>query len=211
MIQRPPKRALLFARVSTGKQSHRAQLEALKACCLLREFIVEHVVIETAGAGDPHREALRKVKKIITSGGVDVLLVHRCDRLARSVRELLDIAEICSNYNVDLVSRTEPIDTTTGAGRFFFTVMAAVSEFERDLIRERVRAGMSAARARGFEPGRPCVPREIREEIARLRNEGFSFAQVAEKIPCGVATAHKYGRHFPRLKASGRKKRTPTG
>lgn len=123
-----------------------------------------------------------------------MLVFQRLDRLARSMHELLEIADLCNVYKVDMLTVDGPIDTTTHIGRVFFLVMGVLAEFESSLIGERVRAGLAAARARGEEVWRPSLPRETREGIAKLRNDGLSYSQISERLGVSKTAAHKYGR-----------------
>jgi DNA invertase Pin-like site-specific DNA recombinase len=114
---------------------------------------------------------------------IDVVVVWKLDRLARSLRQLLTIGEECQSLGVDLVSLRQNIDTTLPAGRLTFQILGAVAEFERELLRERVKAGMSQARRTGKHVGRPALGRfhvaDI-ERIRRLRSEGASVRKLAK-------------------------------
>lgn len=115
-----------------------------------------------------------------------MLVVWKLDRLARSLRQLLTIGEECRSLGVDLVSLRQNIDTTLPAGRLTFQILGAVAEFERELLRERVKAGMAQARRTGKHVGRPALrifqPNEI-ERIRELRSKGMSVRKVAKD--CG--------------------------
>jgi len=112
-----------------------------------------------------------------------VILVWSLDRLARSLKQLLNIAEECKSLGVDLVSLRQNIDTTLPAGRLMFQVLGAIGEFERELLRERVKAGMAQARRAGKRIGRPALrhfsPGE-RERVRSLRMEGASVRKLAK-------------------------------
>lgn len=138
-----------YARVSTGHQDHRLQIDALTAAGVAPVFITTETV---SGAADrlPLRDGLL--------GGLragDTLTVYRLDRLGRRTLDVLAIVEDLAARGVRLRSLTEAIDTATPAGRLMVTVLAAVAAMERDLIRERVQAGVDAARRRGRVGGRP--------------------------------------------------------
>jgi DNA invertase Pin-like site-specific DNA recombinase len=114
---------------------------------------------------------------------LDVVVIWKLDRLARSLKQLLTIGEECRSLGVDLVSLRQNIDTTLPAGRLTFQILGAVAEFERELLRERVKAGMAQARRTGKHCGRPALrkfqPDEI-ERIQQLRSSGASVRKLAQ-------------------------------
>jgi DNA invertase Pin-like site-specific DNA recombinase len=112
----------------------------------------------------------------------DVVVVWALDRLARSLKQLLNIAEECKSLGVDLVSLKQNVDTTLPAGRLTFQVLGAVAEFEREMLRERVRAGMAQAKRAGKRVGRPALRKFHSSEIERmraLRASGTSVRKLA--------------------------------
>ena len=114
---------------------------------------------------------------------VDVILVRSLDRLARSLKQLLTISEECRSLGVDLVSLKQNIDTTLPAGRLTFSILGAVAEFERELLRERVKAGMAQARRAGKRIGRPALRHFSSgdlERIRSLRKQGVSVRKLAK-------------------------------
>ena len=136
-----------YARVSTDKQGLAPQQDALRAarCEELHEDIVSGVAAERPGLA----AALGRLR------AGDHLVVVRLDRLGRSLRELIDLVSRLADMGVHFVSLTEGFDTSTPAGKMLFHVVGAMAELERDLIGERTRAGLNAARARGRRGGRP--------------------------------------------------------
>jgi DNA invertase Pin-like site-specific DNA recombinase len=113
----------------------------------------------------------------------DVIVVWKLDRLARSLKQLLTIGEECRSLGVDLVSLRQNIDTTLPAGRLTFQILGAVAEFERELLRERVRAGMAQARRTGKHVGRPALRKFHVTDIERmrqLRSQGTSVRKLAK-------------------------------
>jgi len=121
---------------------------------------------------------------------LDVLLVWRFDRFARSTKHLLTALEEFRTMGVQFISYQENMDTSSPLGQALFTIVAAVAQLERDLIRERVSAGIRNARAAGKQLGRP---RRIvdRDEILRLSAEGASVRQIAAKVGVGYGTVRK--------------------
>ena len=128
----------------------------------------------------------------------DVLVVVKLDRLARSLKELIQMVETLSKRGIQINSLDDNIDTTTPQGKFFFHVFGAVAEFERDLIRQRTMAGLTAARARGRSGGRPCkMNREKTETVNALLKSGIDPLVVAKQVGISKATLYRY---FPRGK-----------
>ena len=143
-----------YARVSTDQQDHALQLDALRAAGCDKLFV------ETASGIRTDRPELGKALEQARQG--DVLVVWRLDRLARSLRHLIDIADDLNRRGVPLKSITENIDTTTPSGRFMFNIPGALSSMEREIIVERTRAGLIAAAARGRWPS--CGTRRIQDQ-----------------------------------------------
>lgn len=174
-----------YARVSTDDQDLRLQRAALtEAGC--RRIYEEKV----SGAKRDRPELARLLDQIRAD---DVVVVSRLDRLARSTRDLLDIAERLNEVGAGLRSIGEPwADTTSPAGRMVLTVFAGIAEFERALIHQRTSAGRVAAKARGVRFGRP--PKLTAEQIAlglRLVGEGTSVREAAKLLKCHHATLYR--------------------
>lgn len=160
------KRVAIYARVSTKDQDPENQLCELRDYAGRRGWEVQGEFVDhgVSGAKD-RRPALDELMTAAKQRKVDVVLVWSLDRLGRSLRHLVMTADQFGTWAVDLVAYTQPIDTTTPAGKLTFTVLAAVAEFERELIRERIHAGLRRARAEGKRIGRP--PAEINLEAAK--------------------------------------------
>ena len=133
-----------YARVSTAEQGAAAQLDMLKAAGC------ERVFVETASGATRARPELGKALDYMRKG--DVLVVWRLDRLARSVRQLVDTAGTLRESGIELRSLHDAIDTSSASGRLTFHLFAALAEFERDVIRDRTAIGLAAARARRAQP-----------------------------------------------------------
>ena len=136
-----------YARVSTGDQVLDGQVDQLK------EAGADQVHVEIASGARSDRPVLSDVMKHVRPG--DTLMVMKLDRLARSLPDLIAMAQALRDGGVDLVSLTEGLDTKSPGGLLVFHVLGAVGQFERDLIRERTRAGLAAAKSRGRMGGRP--------------------------------------------------------
>lgn len=172
-----------YARVSTSGQDEALQLDALEqAGC-------DRVFTDHASGATSSRPALDELLGMARRG--DTLVIWRLDRLGRSLRHLLEVVGGLEQRGIALRSLTESIDTSSPAGRLVFHTFGALAEFERDLIRERTRAGLAAARARGRVGGRPTVwTSEKREQARRMLADGKTVATVAEVL--GVSRASVY-------------------
>jgi len=177
-----------YARVSTQDQKPELQLDALKqAGC-------EEVFVEKASGAQRERPELAAALRHARKG--DVLVVWRLDRLARSLSHLIKTVEDLEKRGVGLRSLTDPIDTTTPQGMLVFHIFGAIAEFERSLIRDRTRAGLEAARARGRKGGRPPSLRakDLPAAKALLSDPSITVAEAATRL--GVSPATLY-RHLP--------------
>ncbi len=177
-----------YARVSSQDQSADLQRDALgRAGC-------ERIFEETASGARRERPQLHAALDYMRPG--DTLVVWRLDRLARSLKQLIETVEGLEGRGIGFRSLTEAIDTTTSGGRLVFHIFAALAEFERSIIRDRTRAGLAAARARGRLGGRPAAlgSDDLIAAKALLRDPAITVAQVAERL--GVAPSTLY-RHLP--------------
>jgi DNA invertase Pin-like site-specific DNA recombinase len=177
------KRAAIYVRVSTVEQETAMQEAELKEYCERRGW--ESILYRDKGqsGAKQDRPALNMLLGDLRKRKIDVILVWSLDRLARSLKQLLTISEECRSLGVDLVSLKQSIDTTLPAGRLTFSILGAVAEFERELLRERVKAGMAQARRAGKRIGRPALrhfsPGEL-ERIRSLRKQGVSVRKLAK-------------------------------
>jgi DNA invertase Pin-like site-specific DNA recombinase len=186
------KQAVIYARVSTRAQQPRTQLRELKAYAKRRGFAVEHELIDIESGAKPDRPKLAELMDLARKRKVDVVLVWKFDRFARSTKQLITALEEFRELGIDFISYTENIDTSTPAGKVLFTVISAFAEFERDLIRERVRAGLDRARAEGTRLGRPALDDNIIKEIRRLRKKGRTVRAIARETGLSLGVVSKY-------------------
>src|SRR6202051_4951935 len=177
-----------YARVSTDQQDHALQLDALRAAGC------DKVFVETGSGTRTDRPELARVLEQVRQD--DVLVVWRLDRLARSLRHLIDIADDLNRRSVALKSITESIDTTTPSGRFMLNILGALRSMGREIIVERTRAGLMAAAARGRRGGRPPAldQAKIRAARAMLASGNMSAIEVAPQVGCAASTLY---RHLP--------------
>lgn len=182
----------LYARVSTTDQHPDAQLAPLREYAQRRGAeAIEFLDHGISGKRD-RRPALDRLREAVRRREVDGVVVVRLDRLARSVRHLCELAEELEALGVDLVVLDQAIDTSTPSGRLLFGVLASVAAFERDLIVERTRAGLEAAKRRGKTLGRPrALDRDQVARARRLAESGNSVRRIADLLGCSRATAHR--------------------
>ncbi len=163
-----------YARVSTQEQNLEAQTD------LLMSKGAERIFSDKISGSTRSRPELDRLLDQLREG--DVVMVTKYDRLARSLKDLLDIVETIQKRGAGFKSLAEDIDTTTPAGRLVFHVFGSIAEFERERIRERTMEGLEAARKRGRVGGRPpALSQTQKQEAKRMRdNEGRSITEIAE-------------------------------
>jgi DNA invertase Pin-like site-specific DNA recombinase len=181
-----------YARVSTRDQNSNLQVDALKrAGC-------ERIYQDVASGSKTERPALDEMLGQLRPG--DVLVIWKLDRMGRSLAHLVELVGDLVTRKVGLVSLNDPIDTTSAQGRFVFNLFASLAEFERELIRERTQAGLSAARARGRVGGRPKGLSSQAQATAMAaetlyREKRLSVSAIAGKLHISKSTLYGYLRH----------------
>jgi DNA invertase Pin-like site-specific DNA recombinase len=174
-----------YARVSTKDQDRALQIDALKvAGC-------EKIFEETASGAKADRPQLAAALDFMREG--DVLVVWKLDRLSRSMKQLIDTVDMLQKRGVEFKSLTDAIDTTTHQGKLVFGIFASLAEFERSLIRERVTAGLAAARSRGRVGGRPKADANAIAQAQALIRGGVSTSQAARIAGVSRSTIYRQG------------------
>ena len=176
------KRAAIYVRVSTAEQETDLQEAELKEYCERRGWSYALYRDHGQSGAKQDRPALNAMLSDLRKRKFDVLVVWALDRLARSLKQLLAISEECRSLGVDLVSLKQSRDTTSASGRLTFQILGCVSEFERAMLVERVKAGMAQARRAGKNVGRPVKRRLLASEIEKMkeqRSQGASIRQLA--------------------------------
>jgi len=175
-----------YARVSTQDQKQELQIDALQSAGC------ERIFEEKASGAQRERPELKAAIDYLREG--DTLVVWKMDRLARSLKQLIETIEALEARNIGFRSLTEAIDTTTPGGRLVFHIFGALAEFERSIIRERTSAGLAAARARGKVGGRPpsLNQADIAAATAMLADKSISVREVASRLGCSISTLYKY-------------------
>lgn len=181
-----------YARVSTRDQNLDLQLSALKkAGC-------KKIYQETISGAKAERPVLIDLLNNLRKG--DVLVIWKLDRLGRSLKNLIEIVSQLMEKKIGLQSLNDPVDTTTSHGRLIFNLFASLAEFERDIIRDRTQAGLSAARARGQQGGRPAGLSKQAESVACAAETLYlerklSVRKIANQLGIAKTTLYAYLRH----------------
>ena len=190
------KRAAIYVRVSSGEQNTEPQERSLRAYVQRRGWKVQKIYRDQGVSGaTSKRPALNELLRDCRRGSVDVLVVWKFDRFARSLNALISGLELCRSLGIDFVSVTEAVDTSLPAGELVFQMIGAVAQFERSLIAERVKSGLANARANGKALGRPPLRKLSRAEARQLRQlrlrEHVPFRLLAKQFGITVWMAHQ--------------------
>lgn len=182
-------RAGLYIRVSTVDQNPEMQFDELREFCQARAWTNAAEFVDRGVSGiESGRPGLRELLQACHHRTIDAILVWRLDRLARSLPDLVRLTRMFESLGINFVSVRNPgLDTTTPQGKLFFGISAVFAEFERDLIIERTRAGIAAARARGKRLGRPRCPVDP-DQIWKLRNFGLSTRAIGKSLNISHST-----------------------
>ncbi len=182
-------RVALYARVSTQGQSTKAQEAELNRYALNRGWTVQQTYVDKMSGAKDHRPALQQLMADCRRRKVDVVLVWKFDRFARSLRHLVTALDEFRRLGVNFISATEGVDTTVPSGELVFQIFGAIAQFERSLISERVKAGLSEARRNGRRLGRPANKELSALEISVIRKErrkGATLRQIAKRHGASV-------------------------
>ncbi|MCC2524988.1 recombinase family protein [Vibrio coralliilyticus] len=178
-----------YQRVSTKDQAFDMQTDALK------QYGCEKIFSDIASGAKSSRPSLEKLLSQIRAG--DVIVVYKLDRLGRSLKHLIELIDSLTQMKVGLVSLNDPVDTTSPQGRLITNIFASIAEFERELIAERTKAGLAAARARGRKGGRPeGLSKEAENKAAAaeaLYKDGkLSISEICNQLSIARSTLYKY-------------------
>ncbi|MET3115617.1 DNA invertase Pin-like site-specific DNA recombinase [Pedobacter sp. CG_S7] len=182
-----------YARVSTTDQNLDMQLNELeKAGC-------EKIYREKLSGKNKERPELQNLLADLRNG--DQVVVWKLDRIGRSIKDLIEIVDTFKNKGVDFISLHNQIDTSTSTGRFTFNIFAALAEFEREMIVERTKAGLQAAKIRGIKSGRkPGLSAENIKKAQRahklLNQNNMSMQEISEFLKVGKSTLYRYVKYI---------------
>jgi DNA invertase Pin-like site-specific DNA recombinase len=192
-------RVALYARVSTLSGQHpEMQLSELREYASRRGWqIIAEYLDEGISGSRERRPQLDRLMADAHRRKFEAVLVWKIDRFGRSLRHLVNALADLDAYGVAFVSLRDNLDLSTPSGRLMFQVIGAMSEFERSLIQERVRAGLRNAKARGVRLGRPPVSVDA-DQIASLRASGKSWQEISETLGIGVGTACRAFQSLPK-------------
>jgi DNA invertase Pin-like site-specific DNA recombinase len=189
------RRAAIYSRVSKSAQSTENQRYELERVSQARGWTIvadysDQGISGAKGRGD--RPGLDALLKAATRGEIDVIAVWSLDRLGRSLQNLVEIINELQAVRVDLYIHQQALDTSTPAGKLAFSVFGALAEYERELIRERVKAGLERAKRNGTKLGRPTnLNDSVRAAIVALRARDLSIRRIAAQLRVGTGTVYR--------------------
>ena len=184
-------RAAIYARVSTcDQQTLVMQVETMTTYIENRGWVITEQ-IKDVGSGTNERLGRETLLKAARRREIDVIVVWRLDRWGRSVADLMTTLRELTDLGVGFVSLTEALDLTTPSGRAMAGMLAIFAEFEREILRERVRAGIAQARKEGRPHGRPRTAALKTEEVRRMKLEGLSLSEIARQLKIGRTSVRR--------------------
>src|SRR6266852_3542260 len=189
-------KAAVYARVSTGKQDLDLHLEEVRQYATRKGWTLVATYSDVASGAREDRADFRRLLADAARRKFEAVIVQRFDRAARSVKQLVATLDHLRRCRVAFVSIKEDVDTSTPAGELIFHVMAAIGQFERALIGDRIRSGLGRARALGKAVGRPRK-RVSREQVLALRAQALSYRAVARHLHISPALAHRLAQDIP--------------
>ena len=190
-----PLRAVIYSRVSTAKQTTENQVRELREVCGRNNWnIVAELADEgvSGSKGKADRPGFATLHQMVARKQADIIVVWSIDRLGRSLKDLVSLMAELEAKNIDFYSHVQAIDSRTPAGRLSFAIFSAIAEFEREIIRSRVSAGLERAKANGKRLGRPTnVNSNTKVAVSLLREKGHSIHNIAKQLRIGVGTTQR--------------------
>lgn len=212
-------RAVAYARVSTLEQANEgislgAQQKRLEAHCIAKGWDLVKVVVDAgASAKNLNRDGAREILELVRRRACDVIVVVKLDRMFRNASDALNTTNEFRRFGVDFASLTEDFDTSTAAGKMFFSLIASFAEFERNLIGDRTREALASKKADGYRVGEVplgfeadddglLVPVEeeqrVVDRILGLREQGYGYLRIAKQLNRERVPAKKGGKWYPK-------------
>ena len=193
-------RTALYARTSTtNNQSCERQLYELRQVAENHGWnVVGEYIDEGKSGAKKHRPELDRMMKDAMSRKFEMVATLELSRLGRSVKNMCDISHILKQKKIHLFVKNQNIDTSTIVGDFFFNILNALSQYERDIITERIQSGIQNARRKGKTLGRPTnLTDKVREQIIALRKQGVALKRIAKDLKVGVRSVYKVLEEHP--------------
>lgn len=187
------KNVAIYCRVSTTDQYPENQVRSLTDLAMKNKVKVVGTFIDKGISGiKKDREALNQMITAARAGKFDTLYCLSIDRLSRSTKNLIETVEILNELGITIVFQRENIDTKTAMGQFFLTVLGSLAQLEREIMRERINAGIARAKSQGKKMGRPSVVTEsLRNAVTMLYQKGVSVRDIARTCTIGTGTTYK--------------------
>lgn len=180
----------LYFRVSTKTQDVEMQLIELRRYCESRGYKIYKEYLDIGSGSRNDRESYNEMLKDAHKHKFQKLLTYRYDRISRSLKELIFLLETFKALKIDFISIHESIDTSTPTGKLMFSIVSSFAEFEREVIRERVRSGLAKAKEKGVKIGRPKISKDIINGILDLYSKGKSRKEILTKFNVAKSTYH---------------------
>jgi DNA invertase Pin-like site-specific DNA recombinase len=186
------KRVCIYARVSTSQQTTENQIQALREVAERAGYQIVKIYSDEGISGSKGREdrpALNQLMKDAVNRQFEMVMCWSIDRLGRSITNLIEIMNELNDLKIDMFFSQQSIDTQTSSGRMIFGIFSSLASFEREMIRDRVKAGLDRARKNGVKLGRPTVVNDgIRSAVLVLREKGLGVREVCRKLGIGCGT-----------------------
>ena len=185
----------IYCRVSTTSQSSENQLQDLRSVAAKMGWkiiceLTDHGISGTKGKDN--RPAFAELMRRATRREFDMILVWSICRIGRSIQNLVEFMSELQALNVGLYVHQQSLDTSTPSGRMIFSIFSALAEYERELIRERIIAGLNRARKQGVKLGRPSKMNDaVRTSVKMLREKGVGIKEISRKLEIGVGSVYK--------------------
>lgn len=184
-------KAGIYARVSThDQQTLDLQIEVMKKYVDVHGWTIEYEMAEI-GSGAKNNPQRKELINKARRRAIDVIVVWKLDRWSRSVHDLFQTLNELTNLGIGFITLTKPLDMTTPTGRAMAGLLSVFSEFEREILRERVKAGIAYARSKGKKHGRPPTVRSLSEDIKSLYKQGMSKSEIARYLKIGCTSVRR--------------------